>query len=125
MFQGEGDEMSNAQAQLIEFILEELPHDRFIREGDNLKTFAYITLDEALCGFSKVVSTLDGRNLKIGNQSVVEPGQQMRFPIEGMPNSKTGIKGDLIVEVRVKFPGVRHKLTDSQKSNIRAALQGL
>jgi DnaJ-class molecular chaperone len=72
-----------------------------------------------------VVTTLDGRNLKIGNQSVVEPGQQMRFPNEGMLNSKTGIKGDLIVEVRVKFPGVGHKLSDSQKSNIRAALQGL
>jgi DnaJ family protein B protein 4 len=51
-FQGEGDEMPNGQAQEIEFILEKLPHDRFIREGDNLKTFADIALDEALCGFS-------------------------------------------------------------------------
>jgi DnaJ homolog subfamily B member 4 len=124
-FQGEGDELPTGQMQDLEFVIEELPHPFYKRDGDTLRTTIDISLAEALCGFQRVVKTLDGRNLKITNQTVVTPGHEMRFANEGMPNSKSGQKGDLMVECRVEFPKQGTRLTDTDKERVRTALSSI
>lgn len=120
-FPGEGDELENGQTQDIEFIVEEKPHPVFKRDGDNLRMTIQLTLAEALSGFSKKIKTLDDRTLSVSNaNTIVQPGQESRVPNEGMPNSKTGRKGDLIVKYEVKFPTT---LTPSQKERIKEILQ--
>lgn len=83
-FPNEGDVMENGQAQDIEFIIEEKPHAVFKREGDHLRLTIQLSLSEALAGFSQVITTLDGRKLKVNNTStVVQPGQESRVANEG------------------------------------------
>ncbi|KAI8977136.1 hypothetical protein BDF20DRAFT_821080 [Mycotypha africana] len=119
-FPGEGDELENGQTQDIEFIVEEKPHPVYKREGDNLRMTIQLTLVEALTGFKKTIKTLDDRTLSVNNtKSVIHSGQESRVANEGMPNSKTGKKGDLIITYDVKFPT---SLTDSQKEAIKKAL---
>lgn len=120
-FPNEGDELENGQTQDIEFVVEEKPHPVFKREGDNLRMTIELSLVEALTGFSKQIKTLDGRTLGVNNSnSIVQPGQESRVSNEGMPNSKTGRKGDLIIKYVVKFPTY---LTSTQKENIKKVLQ--
>ncbi|OAD79647.1 hypothetical protein PHYBLDRAFT_130062 [Phycomyces blakesleeanus NRRL 1555(-)] len=119
-FPNEGDELPNGQQQDIEFVVEEKPHPIYTREGDSLRMTIQLTLAEALAGFSKHIKTLDGRTLGVNNSnSVVHPGQESRVRGEGMPNSKTGAKGDLIIKYDVKFPA---RLTDEQKEGIKKLL---
>ncbi|KAI7897931.1 uncharacterized protein BX663DRAFT_556253 [Cokeromyces recurvatus] len=119
-FPGEGDELENGQTQDIEFVVEEKPHSVYKREGDNLRITIQLTLVEALTGFHKTIKTLDDRTLSVNNtKSVVHSGQESRVPNEGMPNSKTGRKGDLLITYEVKFPT---SLTDAQKEAIKKAL---
>jgi DnaJ family protein B protein 4 len=119
-FPGEGDELENGQTQDIEFIVEEKPHSVFKREGDNLRITITLTLVEALTGFHKSIKTLDDRTLSVNNtKSVIHSGQESRVPNEGMPNSKTGRKGDLLIAYEVKFPT---SLTDAQKEGIKKVL---
>ncbi|KAG0277275.1 hypothetical protein BGZ95_006201 [Linnemannia exigua] len=121
-FPNEGDELPNGATQDIEFVLEEKPHDTFTRRGDDLIVDLELTLLEALSGFSKTVKTLDGRTLPVSASSsrVVQPGQEERFPGEGMPISKKpGQKGDLLVRYVVKFPT---QLTAAQKDGLRKVL---
>lgn len=121
-FPNEGDELPNGATQDIEFILEEKPHDTFTRRGDDLIVDLELTLLEALSGFSKSVKTLDGRTLPVSASSsrVVQPGQEERFPGEGMPISKKpGQKGDLLVRYVVKFPT---QLTPAQKEGLKKIL---
>ncbi|KAH8550826.1 hypothetical protein BGW37DRAFT_60304 [Umbelopsis sp. PMI_123] len=119
-FPGEGDELENGETQDIEFIVEEKSHPVFKREGDNLTMKVQLSLVEALTGFVKQIKTLDGRTLKINNSTnVIQPGQESRVSNEGMPNSKTGKKGDLIIKYEVKFPA---SLTSSQKEEIKKIL---
>lgn len=119
-FPDEGDQLENGQTQDIEFVVEEKPHPVFKREGDHLRTTVQLSLVEALTGFSKQIKTLDGRTLNVSNTtaSVVQPGQESRVPNEGMPNSKTGRKGDLIIKYDVKFPS---HLSSAQKEAIKRA----
>ncbi|KAG1047178.1 hypothetical protein G6F46_009879 [Rhizopus delemar] len=119
-FPGEGDELENGTTQDIEFVLEEKPHPVFKREGDNLRMTIQLTLLEALTGFQKKIKTLDDRTLSVNNtKSVIQSGQESRVSGEGMPNSKTGKKGDLIVTYEVKFPT---SLTDHQKQQLKTIL---
>ncbi|KAK3815794.1 MAG: dnaJ-like protein subfamily B member 1-like protein [Linnemannia elongata] len=122
-FPREGDEYPNGAIQDIVFTLEEKPHPVFTRKGDDLVMSLELTLLEALTGgFSKIVKTLDGRSLPVSASSsrIIQPGQEERFPGEGMPISKKpGQKGDLIVKFAVKFPT---NLTTAQKAELKKIL---
>jgi len=119
-FNNEGDEVSPNTFQNIIFTLEEKPHSVFKREGDDLTCTLDISLLEALAGFSKPIKALDGkRNIQIESKEVVEPTTARRIPGEGMPNSKSGRKGDLIVKFNIKFP---KSLSSTQKEKLSAVL---
>ncbi|KAG0349445.1 hypothetical protein BG005_010967 [Podila minutissima] len=121
-FPREGDEFPSGEIQDIVFTIEEKPHPLFTRRGDDLVLELELSLVEALTGFSKTVKTLDGRTLPVSASSsrIIQPGQEERYPGEGMPISKKpGQKGDLIVKFVVKFPTT---LTSSQKEGLKKIL---
>ncbi|TPX38956.1 hypothetical protein SeLEV6574_g07493 [Synchytrium endobioticum] len=116
-FPNEGDDLPGGGAQDIEFVIEEKPHERFKRDGDNLQASIDLELWEALTGFKKEIPSLDGRNIPVSHPGIVEPNTEIRIPGEGMPLSKRpGKKGDLLVKVNVKFP---RSLSQDQKSGIK------
>ena len=120
-----GNEQLGGEAQDLVFVVEEKPHDRFVRDGNNLIAKVPLPLVEALAGEGgkKVVETLDGRKLQVPIPlGVVKPGQQTTVPGEGMPIRKEGSvrkKGDLIVKWDIVFPD---RLTPAQKEGIRKVL---
>jgi DnaJ family protein B protein 4 len=65
------------------------------------------------------VQHLDGRQLQLQLTEVVQPGATRRLPGEGMPNSKTGAKGDMWVTFEVELP--RH-LSPEAKRQLRSLL---
>lgn len=121
-----GNEQPNGDAQDLVFVVEEKPHDRFIREGNDLICPVLISLVEALTGVpggKKVVELLDGRKLQVPVPSgVVKPGQTTTIHREGMPIRKEGSvknKGDLIVKWEVQFPD---RLTPTQQEGLKKIL---
>ncbi|ORX72821.1 hypothetical protein DL89DRAFT_290648 [Linderina pennispora] len=109
-FSGEGDNYGHG-AQDIVFVVEAKPHAVYKRDGDNLKMDMELSLDEALCGFKRPVTKLDGKKFMVSNKMVVRPGQISQMDGYGMPISK--------LPGQVNFPS---SLTDSQKEQIHAAL---
>lgn len=122
-FAGEGDELPDGSFQDIEFVIEQKPHEKFRREGDDLLADMNITLGEALCGFSKTIRHLDGHEVIVSGgsgNSVVSDGQVIVVSNEGMPLSKSpGAKGNFKVRVHVRYPS---QLTPAQKQQLRSIL---
>lgn len=119
-YAGEGDEYAPNKRQDVQLVIEEKAHPIFRREGDDLHVTMNLTLEESLCGFSKSVTTLDSRELKVSNKAVTVPNQQLKFPNGGMPNQKdSNSKGALIVTFKVTFPP---SLTEEQKRLVHEAL---
>lgn len=86
------------------------PHPFFKREGDNIIIQAPITITEAGLGAKIEVPTIDGRALlkiPLGTQN----GQKFRLREKGVLNSRSGVRGDQIVEVQVQAPRVRDERT--------------
>jgi molecular chaperone DnaJ len=81
------------------------PHPLFVRDGDDLRLDIPIGIHEAALGARIEVPSLDGpARLRIppGTQS----GQRFRIRERGLPSPRGGVRGDLVVEVRLVLPKV-------------------
>lgn len=95
-------------------------HPTLKRVDDNIIVPIELDLKEALTGWKRTVTTIDGRQLPVSGSGPTPPGYRETFPHLGMPKSKKpSERGDLIVEVKVKFP---QSLTQAQKGKLREAL---
>ncbi|KAL2384577.1 hypothetical protein RJZ90_001890 [Blastomyces dermatitidis] len=118
-YAGVGDQEEGG-TQDLHFIITEKEHPTFKRDGDDLITTIDIPLKEALTGWNRTVTTIDGKQLRVSGAGPTQPGFEEKFPSLGMPKSKfPGQRGDLIVKVQVKFPTT---LTAAQKSKLKEIL---
>lgn len=85
-------------------------HEFFKREGDNIEIKVPITVSEAALGAKIEVPTIDGRTLLKIPQGT-RNGQRFRLREKGVTNSRTGARGDQIVEVALEAPEPRDERT--------------
>ena len=79
-----------------------------------------LELKEALTGWKRTIPTIDGKQIPVSGGGPTAPGFRETFPERGMPKSKKpSDRGDMIVEVKVKFPT---SLTLAQKSQLKEIL---
>lgn len=120
-----GNESADGISPDLVFVVEDKPHPRFSRSGDDLIARVGLPLVEALTnegGAKKQLEHLDGRKLQVPvPPGVVKPGQETRIASQGMPIRRKGEsgKGDLLVRWEVKFPD---RLTSAQKEGVRKVL---
>lgn len=118
-FKAVGDQEEGG-VQDMHFIITEKPHPIFKREDDTLLAVIELDLKEALTGWKRTISTIDGKQVPLSSGGPTGPGFRETFPSLGMPKSKKPTeRGDMIVEVKVKFPS---SLTPAQKSKLRDIL---
>ncbi|KAI1632239.1 hypothetical protein F4809DRAFT_108239 [Biscogniauxia mediterranea] len=118
-FKGVGDQEEGGK-QDLHFIVEEKPHPLYTRDGDDLIYTIDLDLKEALTGWKRTVTTIDGKQLSIEKAGPTAPGMSDTYPGLGMPISKKpGERGNFIVKYNVKFPT---SLTPAQKQQLKEIL---
>ncbi|GBF97350.1 hypothetical protein Rsub_10997 [Raphidocelis subcapitata] len=119
-FAGKGDERPGRPPADLQFVVEEVPHARFKRDGNDLHTTVKVPLITALCGGDAAVETLDGRRLTIPLPNPMTSHATRTIAGEGMPISKEpGKKGNLVVSIDVAYP---RQLTPQQKEQLKGIL---
>jgi DnaJ-class molecular chaperone len=104
----------------IVFVLKVRNHPRFQRKGNDLYTNVRISLKEALLGYTKQISHLDGHVVQIESKGVTQPNFVRTIQGEGMPHhDMPSNKGDLYVTFLVDLP---NKLTPEQEELVRKLL---
>lgn len=111
-FDGEGDKLPGQPAQDVQFIVKVQKHDHFTRERDDLISEVTLSLRQALTGFQINQTGIDGQNVHIEVNDVVQPGTEKRVHGKGMPR-KNGGYGDMVFRFKVAFPNY---LTPEQKA---------
>ncbi len=84
-------------------LIEEHPHENFIREGNHLHHDLYISFSEAALGVAKEVGLLDGK-VRIKLEAGIQGGKTLRLRGKGLPDLNGYGKGDLLVHVNVWTP---------------------
>lgn len=96
-------------------------HELFQRDGDNLILEMPISYTQAVLGADIKIPTLDGEHtLRIEKGTAY--GSIFRVEGKGLPNLRTGRRGELLVGVKIEIP---KKLTSEQEALLRklAALE--
>lgn len=128
-FNGEGDQEPGLEPGDIVIVLDEKPHERFKRRGNDLSMQMEIKLVEALCGFQRVIDTLDlehehRRQIVINNLpgDIVKPGDIKAVMNEGMPIYRNPYeKGKLYVAFKIEFPKTNF-LKETELANLEKML---
>jgi molecular chaperone DnaJ len=78
------------------------PHERFIREGDNLETMVEISPVQAILGITVEIETIDHRKAELRIPAGIQHGTLLKIPGEGI--RRRGRPGDLLVRIKVAIP---------------------
>ncbi|XP_030383853.1 dnaJ homolog shv [Scaptodrosophila lebanonensis] len=101
--------------------VQQMPHKRFMRKGDDLYTNVTISLQDALIGFTMEITHLDGHKVPVTREKVTWPGARIRKKGEGMPNfENNNLTGNLYITFDVEFP--KKDLSEEDKEAIKKIL---
>lgn len=91
------------------------PHPRFRRRGHDLATQINLTYTQLALGDKVEIETLDGK-VSLEIPELTEPYSELTLHGYGLPDPRTGRRGDLHVRIGLKMP---KKLTDAQRNLLR------
>ncbi|MGB1536047.1 MAG: molecular chaperone DnaJ [Flavobacteriaceae bacterium] len=101
---GKGNEApANGISGDLLVLIEELPHDSFVREGNHMHYDLYISISEAALGISKELKLLEGK-ARIKLEPGIQSGKTLRLRGKGLPSVNGYGTGDLLVHVNVWTP---------------------
>ncbi|KAH9830970.1 uncharacterized protein C8Q71DRAFT_799187 [Rhodofomes roseus] len=105
-FRGESDQAPGVTPGDVIIVIEEKPHERFKRQGDDLVIDQEVDLLTALGGGQFAIKHLDDRALivKINPGEVIKYGDLKVIPGQGMPSYRHHEAGDLFVHFTIRFP---------------------
>jgi len=106
IFEGEADESPDWEAgDVIVRVRSKKDVGGWRRKETSLYWKETIGVDQALLGFEKNITLLDGRNFLLARKGVTQPGFVQVIKGEGMPHfGSRSTKGDLFVEYNVILP---------------------
>ncbi|HEX7010522.1 MAG TPA: molecular chaperone DnaJ, partial [Phycisphaeraceae bacterium] len=96
------------------------PHELFAREDDHLILRMPISFTQAALGAKVKVPTLNGHQQELTIHAGTQHGEMFRIPGQGLPNLRTGQRGDLVVILLLEIP---KKLTAEQEELLRRFAQ--
>ena len=86
-----------------------------ICKNEDLTLHLEIDLHDALCGFTKEITFLDGTKFYIDNKEIIKDGDIRIIKDKGLPDKMYFNKGDLYIIFKVRYP---NSLTLAAKSKI-------
>jgi DnaJ family protein A protein 2 len=118
--EGKGHQLKGIKTDLI-LIINEKPNDKFKRYNNDLFIDMDLKLYQALFGFDKILTHMDGRNLHLSCSGMTDFKMIRKINNEGMTISNDS-KGDLYVRFNILLP-IFNGLPSDTKSQFKSLLQ--
>lgn len=96
VFSEVADEKAGHTAGDLVLQIQAIPHEFFVRQGDDLRLKLKVALLDALVGFDTSIKQVDGRDVKLNKPTVTSHGEVQRVKGQGMPKRNGGF-GDMVV----------------------------
>lgn len=110
-FSGMGDGVKGGQSGDLIIQINELKHDKFIREGDNLKYNLKLSYPQLVLGDKIEVPMIDGSKVLVKIPEYSKLTDTLRLPSKGLI-SLNGSKGDYYISLNIELP---NKIDDEER----------
>ena len=100
-------------------IFKEIPHDYFVREGDDILYDLFVSYPEAVLGSEVEVPTLNGK-AKLKIESGTPSGKLLKMKDKGIKHLNHSGRGDQIVRINISIP---RKLNSKEKELLKELLE--
>lgn len=101
---GKGEAVSRGVPGDLYIKMRVKPHAIYHREGSNLVTKLDVKLTDALLGATYKILGLDGKEIEVKIPEGVKFGDILRIKEKGVPGTKHGRSGDIMIHVNIKTP---------------------
>ncbi len=105
---------------MVQYLVE--AHDNYTRKDDDLYTFCYITVFDAMVGGAASVTSLDNIKYDIKIKPGTQNDEQYVIKNKGFYNSNTRVFGNLIAIVSIHIPKIKDKQLIKQLTDIKNSL---
>jgi molecular chaperone DnaJ len=112
---GRGNAVRNGINGNLIVRIKELPHDTYVRSGDDLKLNVKLRYDQLVLGDKIDIETIDGGKIRITIPEYTELNKTFRVPQKGLNKFKSSSRGDLFVIADILIP---KSITEEQKEVI-------
>lgn len=96
-------------------VFQEMPHEYFVRDGDNVIYDLFISYPEAVLGTDVEIPTLNGK-AKLKIESGTQPGKFLKMREKGIQHLNRHGAGDQLVKINVFVP---NKITSKEKEMLK------
>jgi len=101
--EGHRDEVDIPRGDVLCFI-KVSPHSIFVRQNSHLMSNKSISFKQACLGDKVEVSTIYGGTINLRIPPGTQPGQKLRLKGQGLPQVRSGGKGDHFVQIQIEVP---------------------
>lgn len=106
-FPGQGEDVYQGPKGALIIIIQEMRHNRFIREGAHLILEHKVNVLDLIIGTSIDVETIDNKNISIKVPAGTQPSTTLNCPGKGMPILHTPQKGNLFIRLIPVVPKIK------------------
>lgn len=114
---GMGQHIKNGIAGDLIITIMELPHNVFVRNGNDLKYALKLTYPQLILGDKVEIKTIEGTKIRIEVQEYTKTGAILRIPSKGMKQLQSESRGDLLLHVELLVPSI---VSDEEKELIKS-----
>lgn len=114
---GMGNSIKNGTAGDLIVSIMELPHEKFVRNGNDLKYCLKLNYPQLILGDKVEVGTIEGTRIRIEVQEYTKVGAILRIPNKGMKLLQSEGRGDLLLNVELEMPSL---ITDEEKELVKS-----
>jgi DnaJ-class molecular chaperone len=118
--QGKGHHINNIKSDLM-LIVNEMDHPIFKRNGEDLFVEVELQLYQALFGYNKIITHLDGRKLHLSTMGKTDFNAYRKIADEGMKNLNNR-KGNMYIKFNIVLPNIS-PLPNETKNQLKLMLQ--
>lgn len=101
---GFGHHIKNGIAGDLIITLMELPHEQFVRNGNDLKYNLKLTYPQLILGDKVEVGTIEGTRIRIDIPEYTKTGAILRIPAKGLKQLQSDNRGDLLLHIELNVP---------------------
>ena len=108
---GRGNAVKNGIPGNLIITIMELPHDKFVRVGNDLRINTKLTYPQLVLGDKVEIPTIDGTKIRINVEPFTKVNETLRIQGKGIKQMNTNNRGDMLVVIDLDMPT---KLSDEE-----------